>query len=145
MTLPVKIILNIVGALLLSACSTLPTIERKNYYAWENDYGYSQVVKVGNTLYISGIASDKPSFTEQIEEIYQYAHKILQDYGVDSDAIVKQVIYTTDIEAMKTHTELRKTFFNHHKYPSASIVQVSRLYEKGHFLEVEIVAVLAEK
>lgn len=27
-----------------------------------------------------------------------------KDYGVDSDAIVKQVIYTTDIETMKAHT-----------------------------------------
>jgi len=144
MTFPMKICFFIIAVILLSACSTLPTIERKNYYAWENDYGYSQVVKVGNTLYISGIASDKASFTEQIEEIYQYANSILQDYGVDSDAIVKQVIYTTDIEAMKTHTALRKSFFNLNKYPSASIVQVSRLYQQGHFLEVELVAVLSE-
>jgi len=145
MTLSLKVILMSAGILVLSACSSVPTIERKNYYAWENDYGYSQVVKVGNTLYISGIASDKTSFTAQVEEIYQYANKILQDYGVDSEAIVKQVIYTTDIEAMKTHTELRKSFFNKNKYPSASIVQVSRLYEEGHFLEVEIVAVIGSE
>jgi len=130
------------GTLLVSACSTTPSIERKNYYSWENDYGYSQVVKAGNTIYISGIASDKPSFPEQMEEIYKYINQILKDYGVDSDAIVKQVIYTTDIEGMKTHTDLRKAFFNKDKYPSSSIIQVSRLYEKGHFLEVEIVAVI---
>tara|TARA_R110000737_G_scaffold89824_3_gene122292 strand:+ start:2040 stop:2477 length:438 start_codon:yes stop_codon:yes gene_type:complete len=129
-------------ALFVSSCSTTPSIERKHYYAWENDYGYSQVVRAGNTIYISGIASDKPSFPEQIEEIYEYLNKILKDYGVDSDAIVKQVIYTTDIEGMKVHTELRKKFFNKDKYPSSSIVQVSRLYEKGHFLEVEVVAVI---
>lgn len=128
--------------LLLSACSTAPTVERKNYYSWENDYGYSQVVKAGNTIYISGIASDKVTFPEQMQEIYKYINQILDDYGIDSDAIVKQVIYTTDIEKMKAHTELRKTFFNKDKYPSSSIVQVSRLYEKGHFLEVEIVAVI---
>jgi len=137
-----KTALILVTTLLASACSTTPTIERKHYYSWENDYGYSQVVKAGNTIYISGISSDKSSFPEQIEEIYEYLNKILQDYGVDSDAIVKQVIYTTDIEAMKTHTELRKKFFNKDKYPSSTIVQVSRLYEKGHFLEVEVVAVI---
>ncbi len=131
--------------LLLSACISTPIIERKHYYAWENDYGYSQVVKVDNMLYISGIASDKASFAEQMTEIYQFANRILRDYGVDSDAIVKQVIYTTDIEAMKDHTELRKTFFNKNKYPSSSIVQVNRLYQQGHFLEVEIVAVLSER
>ena len=139
-----KIILILAAILAVSACATAPTIERKNYYSWENDYGYSQVVRAGNTIYISGIASDKPSFPEQIEDIYKYINQILNDYGVDSDAIVKQVIYTTDIEAMKAHTELRKSFFNKDKYPSSSIVQVSRLYEKGHFLEVEIVAVIPQ-
>lgn len=137
-----NIILIFALTLLVSSCSTSPSVERKNYYSWENDYGYSQVVKAGNTIYISGIASDKSTFPEQIEEIYKFINQILKDYGVDSDAIVKQVIYTTDIEAMKAHTELRKTFFNKDKYPSSSIVQVSRLYEKGHFLEVEIVAVI---
>ncbi|PKI15955.1 RidA family protein [Colwellia sp. 12G3] len=140
-----KTALIVAGTLLVSACTSAPTIERKNYYAWENDYGYSQVVSAGNTIYISGIASDKATFAEQIKEINANINKILKDYGVDSDAIVKQVIYTTDIEGMKAHTKLRKTFFNKDKYPSSSIVQVSRLYEKGHFLEIEIVAVVPNK
>ncbi len=140
-----KLTLILAISILASVSSTAQNVERKNYYSWENDYGYSQVVKAGNTIYISGIASDKPTFPEQMKEIYKYINKILEDYGVDSDAIVKQVIYTTDIEKMKDHTELRKTFFNKDKYPSSSIVQVNRLYEKGHFLEVEIVAVLPKK
>lgn len=139
-----KTVLILATTLLVSACSTNTSVERKHYYSWENDYGYSQVVKAGNTIYISGIASDKPDFPEQIEEIYKFINQILQDQGVDSDAIVKQVIYTTDIEGLKAHTELRKSFFNHNKYPSSSIVQVNRLYESGHLLEVEIVAVVPE-
>ena len=137
-----KLILIFSIIILISSCSATSNIERKNYYSWENDYGYSQVVKAGNTLYISGIASDKPSFPEQMTEIYIYLNRILKDYGVDSDAIVKQVIYTTDIEKMKTHTQLRKKFFNKNKYPSSSIIQVTRLYEKNHLLEVEVVAVI---
>ena len=127
---------------MLSACTTKPTIERKNYYAWENDYGYSQVVKAGNTLYISGIASNKPNFPGQITEIYTYINKILNDYGVDSDAIVRQVIYTTDIEGLQAQTALRKSFFNENSYPSSSIVQIQRLYDKAHLLEIELVVVL---
>jgi len=128
--------------LLVSACSTTSTIERKNYYSWENDYGYSQVVRAGNTLYISGIASNKPNFPEQIKEIYTFIHKILNDYGVDSDAIVRQVIYTTDIEGLQDQTTLRKSFFNKNKYPSSSIIQIERLYDKEHLLEIELVVVL---
>lgn len=142
MMLNVKTALVLAITLFLSACSSVPMVERKHYYSWENDYGYSQVVKAGNTLYVSGIASDKTSFSEQITEIYNAINEILYDYGVNSDSIVKQVIYTTDIETMKIYTELRKSFFNKDKYPSSSIIQVSQLYEKGHFLEVEIVVVI---
>jgi 2-iminobutanoate/2-iminopropanoate deaminase len=138
----IKLPLLLIGMILLTSCAQNQKIERKHYYAWENEYGYSQVVKAGNTLYISGIASNKATLPEQIEAIYSYIQKILNDYGVDSDAIVKQVIYTTDIEGLKTQTALRKKFFNVNKYPSSSIVQIERLYDKEHLLEVEIVAVL---
>lgn len=127
MALKFKILLMFVILVLMASCSTVPDIERKHYYSWENDYGYSQVIRAGDTIYISGIASDKVTLTEQIKDIYKYIHQILKDYGVDSDAIVKQVIYTTDIEQMKNHTQLRKSFFNKDKYPSSSIVEVSRL------------------
>ena len=142
MNIKSKIALICIVATMLSACTTKPTIERKNYYAWENDYGYSQVVKAGNTLYISGIASNKPNFPGQITEIYTYINKILNDYGVDSDAIVRQVIYTTDIEGLQAQTSLRKSFFNENRYPSSSIVQIQRLYDKAHLLEIELVVVL---
>ncbi|MFT6507105.1 MAG: 2-iminobutanoate/2-iminopropanoate deaminase [Colwellia polaris] len=76
-------------------------IERKNYFPWENDTGYSQVVKSDKTLYISGITSEKETFVEQVDDIYTIIKKILADYDVGTDAIVKEVIFTTDIEALK--------------------------------------------
>ena len=126
----------------LSSCAHDMNIERKHYYPWENEYGYSQVVRTGNTLYISGIASNKPNLDSQIEEIYTYIQRILKDYGSDTSAIVKQVIYTTDIEALKNKTVLRKSYFKNNEYPSSTIVQIERLYEQNHLLEVEIVAII---
>ena len=126
----------------LSSCTHDMSIERKNYYPWENEYGYSQVVRAGNTLYISGIASNKPTLDTQIEEIYTYIQRILKDYGVDTSAIVKQVIYTTDIEALKKQTALRKSYFKSNEYPSSTIVQIEKLYEPSHILEVEVVAII---
>ena len=140
MNFRLKIALLLIGITFLSACAKNKAVERKHYYSWENDYGYSQVVRTGDTIYISGIASNKPTLPEQIKEIYTYIQRILNDYDVNSDAIVKQVIYTTDIEALKAETSLRKTFFNKNKYPSSSIIQIERLYEKEHLLEVEVVA-----
>lgn len=145
MILNFKIAPLLMCTIFITCCTQTENIERKNYYSWETDYGYSQVVRTGNTIYVSGIASNKPTMSEQMREIYIYIQRILNDYGVDSDAIVKQVIYTTDIETLKAETSLRKTFFNKNKYPSSSIVQIERLYDKEHLLEVEIVAVLPKK
>lgn len=129
-------------ALFLFGCTTgNQVIERKNYFPWENDTGYSQVVKSNKTLYISGITSEKETFVEQVDDIYTIIKKILADYDVGTDAIVKEVIFTTDIEALKLAIPTRKAHFNG-KYPSSSWVEVKRLWSKSHLLEVEVVVVL---
>ena len=65
----------------LFGCTTMnQAIERKNYFPWENDTGYSQVVKSDKTLYISGITSEKETFVEQVDDIYTIIKKILADY-----------------------------------------------------------------
>ncbi|GIU05310.1 enamine deaminase RidA [Shewanella sp. c952] len=141
--------INLVKKSLLISCSILlcgcittnQSIERKNYFPWENETGYTQVVKNNNTLYISGITSEKVSFENQVDDIYTNIKKILSDYNVGTDAIVKEVIFTTDIEKLKSSIPIRKAHFDG-KYPSASWVEVKRLWSESHFLEVEIVVVL---
>jgi len=65
-------------SLFLFGCATSnQAIERKNYHSWENDIGYSQVVKTDNTLYISGITSEETTFENQIDDIYNTIKKYL--------------------------------------------------------------------
>ena len=129
-------------SLFLFGCATTnQAIERKNYHTWENDIGYSQVVKTHNTLYISGITSEETTFENQIDDIYNTIKKILADYDVGTNAIVKEVIFTTDIEKLKAAIPTRKAHFND-KYPSSSWIEVKRLWSKSHLLEVEVVVVL---
>lgn len=87
------------GIFLFGCASTNQVIERKNYHSWENDIGYSQIVMDNNTLYISGITSEEATFKNQIDDIYSTIKKILADYNVGTNAIVKEVIFTTDIES----------------------------------------------
>jgi 2-iminobutanoate/2-iminopropanoate deaminase len=136
-----KSLLLFCAALLCGCATTTQKIERKNYFPWENDTGYTQVVKTDNTLYISGITSEKVSFKDQVDDIYTNIKKMLADYGVGTEAIVKEVIFTTDIEKLKSAIPTRKAYFDG-KYPSASWVEVKRLWSESHFLEVEIVVVL---
>jgi len=129
------------GLFLLGCSTTDQEIERKNYHSWESEIGYSQVVKANNTLYISGITSDKVTFEEQIDDIYSTIQKILADYNVGTNAIVKEVIFTTDIEKLKATIPFRKAYFSD-KFPASSWVEVKRLWSKSHLLEIEVVVVL---
>jgi len=97
-------------------------------------------VKAGNTLYISGIASNKPTLEKQVEEIYSIIQSILDDYSLDASSIVKQVIYTTDIEAYRSLGAVTKKYFKENAYPSSTLVQIERLYSKQHMVEIEVVA-----
>jgi 2-iminobutanoate/2-iminopropanoate deaminase len=126
---------------LLGCTSASQQIERKNYNAWENDVGYTQVVKVNNMLHISGVTSAEATFDRQIDAIYTSIKKILSDYNVDTNAIVKEVIFTTDIEALKAHISIRKAHFNN-GYPASSWIEVKRLWNPSNLLEVEVVVVL---
>ncbi len=143
--------LNLVKASLLLSCililfgcaNTNKEIQRKTYNSWENDIGYSQVVKANNTLYISGITSEEATFEGQVDDIYSTIKKILAEYDVDTTAIVKEVIFTTDIERLKAAIPARKAHFNG-KYPSSSWVEVKRLWSKTHLLEIEVVVLLPQ-
>ena len=115
-------------------------IERKMYNPWEKEIGYSQVVRAGENVYLSGIASDKSTMEEQVREIYSLIENTLRDNGLHMEHIVKQVIYTTDIEAYKKLGAVRKEKFPNNKFPSSTVVEVRRLYSPSHLVEIEVVA-----
>jgi 2-iminobutanoate/2-iminopropanoate deaminase len=118
-------------------------VERSHYNSWEADIGYTQVVRSDNTLYLSGITSSSETFDGQLEEIYTTIMAILADYRVDSTAVVKETIYTRDIEALKKAIPLRKQFYPNGQYPSSTWVQVERLFMPDHLIEVEVIALMS--
>ena len=89
-------------------------------------------------MYISGVTSAAPTFNAQLTEDYKVITNILKDYGVTSTAIVKETIYTRDMEALKKAIPLRKQFYSSAAYPSASWVQVERLFEEANKVEIEV-------
>lgn len=123
----------------LSACAD-NQIKRKMYNPWEAEIGYSQVVVAGNNVYLSGIASDKPTMEGQVREIYSLIQNTLRDQGLGMEHIVKQVIYTTDIESFKKLGKVRKEKFPNNQYPSSTLVEVKRLYSPNHLVEIEVIA-----
>ncbi|WP_038008193.1 RidA family protein [Terrimonas ferruginea] len=100
--------------------------------------GYVQVVKVDNVLYISGAVSTEVT-PEGITQVYRALEQSLQSFGVGFQNVVKENLYTTDMEAMKKYNNARKAFYKK-DFPAATWIQVQRLYMPDAKLEVELVA-----
>ncbi len=120
----------------------------KEKWHWDNpdkqseSAGYAQVVKVGNTIYISGVPTDDLS-PDGIARLYNTLEECLKSFGATSKDVVKETLYTTDIEAMKKYNDVRKEFYQG-DYPAASWVQISRLYEPNAKLEVDLIAEISD-
>lgn len=106
----------------------------------EDLFGYTQAVKRGNTIYISGIASGGDGAT-QIQNVYRGLQKVLENYGLSFENVVKENLYALDIKTISENMELRKKFYNGH-YPAATWVEVSALVDPSAKLEVELIAVV---
>ncbi len=127
----------------LQASAQENTIEKQKWH-WSGNQdttaGYAQVVKVGNTLYISGTVAIEVT-PAGIRNVYMALKKSLEQFGASFQNVVKENLYTTDIEAMKKYNYVRKEFYKG-DFPAATWVQVVRLFMPDAKLEVELVAVL---
>jgi 2-iminobutanoate/2-iminopropanoate deaminase len=125
-----------------------PTVLQKEKWHWDNPLkqdtsaGYAQVVKVGNVLYISGAVAREIT-PEGITRVYKALERSLKSFGATFQHVVKENLYTTDIEAMKTHNAARKVFYNG-DFPAATWVQITRLFMADAKLEVELIAHLPQ-
>ena len=100
--------------------------------------GYVQVVKIDNVLYISGAVAREVD-ENGIRSVYRALEQSLKSFGAGFQNVVKENLYTTDIEAMKRNNHVRKAFYKG-DFPAATWVQITRLFMPDAKLEVELVA-----
>jgi 2-iminobutanoate/2-iminopropanoate deaminase len=105
----------------------------------EKEIGYSQAVRVGDTLYISGSvgAGEMP---HAIHQAYDELKATLAAHGLDFRAVVKENVFTTNLDEFIKHKAVRKEYYGD-ECPAATWVQVQRLYLPEFVVEVELVAV----
>ena len=139
-----RIILALFFACTTFVCHSQNVKIEKQKWHWDNaskqdtSAGYVQVLKVDNVLYISGAVTAEVT-PKGIQQVYQALEKSLKSFGATFQNVVKENLYTTDIEAMKHYNSIRKAFYNG-DFPAATWVQVSRLYMSEAKLEVELTA-----
>lgn len=95
-------------------------------------------MKVGRILYISGTVSNDIT-PEGVARVYRGLQASLESFGAGFQNVVKENLYTTDMEAMKQNNYIRKAFYKG-DYPAATWIAVPRLYMEKAKLEVEITA-----
>lgn len=119
--------------------------EKFNWGRGEQDTtaGYAQAVKVDNVLYVSGTVAREVT-PEGIKRVYEALERTLQHYAATFQNVVKENLYTTDIEAMKQYNYVRKAFYKG-DFPAATWIQISRLYMPDAKLEIELIAFLPKK
>lgn len=133
-------ILVLAGA--LSACaSTGAPLKSECFHAnaaVETEIGYCQAVRVGDTLYISGTVG-KGEMPAAVEHVYGTLKKTLEARGLGFQHVVKETVYTTDLDAFIGQKELRKQYYGA-SLPAATWVQVSRLFSPSFVIEIEVTA-----
>ncbi len=141
---------------LLSACQRAaepppPRVKQVFHLnSYEKELGYSQAVLIGKTLYISGSVAADPNgrleapgdMAGQMRAAYSNIRRTLGAHGADFDAVVKETIFTTDMDAFLKATDVRFEFYGRERLPATSWVQVQRLVDAGSLVEIEVVAEL---
>lgn len=125
---------------LLAGCAAAPRRETFHLNAdVERGIGYAQAVRDGDTLYVSGTVGRGEDMETQVQSAYAAIDRTLRHFGVGPEAIVREVVYTTDIEAFKEATGPRRAFYGSH-VPAATWVGVQRLYVPTLKVEIEVTA-----
>lgn len=139
-----RIILFLALAFTAMVCHAQDSQIQKEKWHWGNSLkqdtsaGYAQVVKIDNVLYISGAVA-RDVTPEGIASVYSSLEKSLKSFGATFQNVVKENLYTTDMEAMKKYSDIRKVFYKG-DFPAATWVQISRLFMSEAKLEVELIA-----
>ena len=110
---------------------------------------YSQAVRVGDTVYLSGQIPLDPQTMELVEgdieararRVFDNLAAVMQQAGGSLSDIVKLTIYLVDLEQFGQVNEVMAEYFDA-PFPSRATVAVAAL-PKGAPIEVEAVAHLA--
>jgi reactive intermediate/imine deaminase len=108
---------------------------------------YSQAVKLGHTVYLSGqIPLDAVTmklvpgdFSEQTSQVFKNLRAVCRAAGGDLADIVKLTVYMTDLSQFTTVNEVMATYFQE-PFPARAVIGVAQL-PKG--AEVEMDAIMA--
>ena len=114
---------------------------------WEESFGYSRAVQIGNTIEVSGTTASEDDkvigvgdVTLQTEYIIKKIEHTLFEAGFDLKDVVRTRIFMTDIshweEVAKVHSYLFENVM-----PASTLLEVSNLIHPDLLIEIEATAI----
>lgn len=123
---------------------------RRNFgsgYPFEETYGYSRAVRVGNQVYVSGTTARGEALGGdayvQARAILGLIETVLLEAGAQMQHVVRTVVYVTDLAFQDAITRAHGEVFGNIR-PASTLVQVVALTPDTAWVEIEVTAVIAE-
>ena len=118
---------------------------------WEESFGYSRAVQIGNTIELSGTTASEDDkvigvgdVTLQTEYIIKKIEHTLVEAGFSLKDVVRTRIFMTDIslweEVAKVHSYLFEDVM-----PASTLVEVSNLIHPDLLIEIEATAIKEDR
>ena len=129
-----------------------PDMSRKQFSSgtpWEQMVGYSRALRVGDQVFVSGTtASDEHGQTVSAGDAPGQARFILnkiaaalREVGAEMADVVRTRMFVTDISQWKEIGRVHGEVFGGIR-PAATMVEVSRLVNPDHLVEIEVDAIV---
>jgi len=116
-------------------------------------FGFTQNVRAGNTLYMSGIAPIKAASVDtielvgegdiraQVEWCTEVLKRLLEAEGLSPSNVVSTILYTTDVgELMAKAADVPAQLFGGDT-PASTLIGVTSLFLPGQMVEIQATAV----
>lgn len=107
---------------------------------------FSQSVRAGSTLYVSGTLGTDPKTQQAYSDPDQEARAMLDSFaaalksaGYTSDDLVSVTVYCTDLALYQKFNAIYRAYF-HGRFPARAFIGVAALVRNAHF-EIQGVAV----
>ena len=113
--------------------------------------GYSQAIKVGNTVYVAGvvgidengdIAKDDPA--AQATQMWKNIKNILESAGAELEDLVQITTYITKAEYGEKILPARRSLWTREPQPTATLVVCTALAEPEYLIEANGIAVISK-
>lgn len=116
---------------------------------WEQSVAYCRAVRVGEQIFVSGTtASDEHGSTQCVGDAYGQAKVVfkkiesaLQKLGATLQDVVRTRMFVTDISRWEEIGRAHQEWFAD-ILPAATMVEVARLVNPDHLIEIEVDAVV---